>query len=205
MAGEGGGATLRSRQRVRQSAAYSPGGVGGRTPLGGATKRAFDIVLSSMALLLLAPLLGTIWVLLRATIGNPVIRSEKRIGLRGKPFALYSFRMDAWSKSAHEDAIAQAMRASGVDRLPQLYNVLRGDMSFVGPELAAEPATNEVLMARPGMMGMRHHVPRSLRRLTAEGGPEACYVRHWSMWLDLKIACGALTRIHAQQTSRPTK
>lgn len=151
--------------------------------------------------------------LIRLLVGKPVIVADSRIGLGGKVFAQYRFRttpndgaLPGWAAS-----IVEALRASGIDRLPQVYNVLRGDMSWVGPQFGPQDALNagaealEVLRARPGLTGMRHHVPRDLRARTAQGDLDRFYVLHWSMWLDLKIASGALARVHADDAITPIR
>jgi lipopolysaccharide/colanic/teichoic acid biosynthesis glycosyltransferase len=195
---------------VRHSTAISGRGAEepGGPAIGGATKRAFDIIFAGLAIVVLAPLLLGIGLLLYATVSRQVIRAEKRIGLGGERFTLYSFDTVAEGGALGDScaaAVAQSLRVTGLQRLLQLYNILRGDMSFVGSEMVAEPAANEVLLARPGMTGMHHHVPRRLRTLTTDAGLDVFYVRHWSMWLDLRIACGSLARIHAHDANRPTR
>ena len=173
--------------------------------------------IASLALILLAPILAATALLIRASIGRPVINTERRIGLGGKVFAQYRFRTmpddaalapDGWG-----EAVGERLRASAIDRLPQLFNVVRGDMSLVGPEMVGAEAAHhhpmqeapELLLARPGVTGMRHHVPQGLRRQTSQIALDRLYVLHWSMWLDLKIACGALARVHAQDAIKPAK
>ena len=187
-----------------------------RTALGGMSKRAVDVVVASLALVLLTPLFVVTGVLIRLLVGKPIIVVERSVGLGGEVFALYKFRTtpdDACSGQPNGSrVITEVLRASRIDKLPHLYNVVRGDMSLVGPELVgAQHAlhfgieTPEILLARPGVVSVRHYVPRSLRAHRAEIVPDRLYILRWSMWLDLRIVCGALARIHAQDASRPAK
>jgi lipopolysaccharide/colanic/teichoic acid biosynthesis glycosyltransferase len=174
-----------------------------------------DVVFAALALVLLTPLLVATGVLIRLLIGRPVIVAERSVGLGGEVFALYKFRTtadDAAWAGEWTEIIMQALRAARIDKLPHLYNVVRGDMSLVGPELVgAQQAqhfgieTPEILLARPGVIGLRHYVPRALSAPIAGVGLDRLYVLRWSMWLDLKIVCGALARTHTQDASRPAR
>jgi lipopolysaccharide/colanic/teichoic acid biosynthesis glycosyltransferase len=198
---------------VRQSAvklSYWKGGTRGPgEALGGIAKRLVDIAVAILALILLAPIFIGTALLVRFSIGGPIIVADRRIGLGGKAFAQYRFRTTpkdaAVPSEAWVAAVADRLRASAIDCLPQLFNVLRGDMSLVGPDLAGPKDAPEVLLARPGVTGMHHHVPQGLRRQTSEIELDRLYVLHWSMWLDLKIACGALARAHAHDTIKPAR
>jgi exopolysaccharide production protein ExoY len=203
-----------SANKLNYSGRGAPGSQA-RATLGGISKRAVDVVFGSLALVLLTPLLVATGLLVRLLIGKPIIVAEESVGLGGKVFALYKFRTtpgDATRASEWTEIIAQALRASRIDKLPQLYNIIRGDMSLVGPE-AVEPRralyygiqVPEILLARPGLIGMRHYVPRGLSAPIAERGLDRLYILRWSLWLDLRIVCGALARIHAQDASRPAK
>ncbi len=184
-------------------------------PLGGLSKRAVDVTLAVLTLVLLAPLLVAICVLIRLLVGKPIIVADPRIGLGGKVFARYRFRTTPSGSTRldcrWEASIVEVLRASGLDRLPQVCNVLRGDMSWVGPQFGPEDTLNdnakalEVLWARPGLTGLHHHVPRDLRARAVHGDLDRIYVRHWSMWLDLKIAFGALARVQAEDTITPIR
>jgi exopolysaccharide production protein ExoY len=131
----------------------------GPVPLGGFAKRALDVVLASVALLLLAPLMLTVGVLIRVFLGGPVVFSQKRVGFRGRVFTCYKFRtMIVDAKAVLERHLAEnpeaarewkatrklrndpritclgrVLRKSSIDELPQLFNFLRGEMSLVGP------------------------------------------------------------------------
>jgi exopolysaccharide production protein ExoY len=156
--------------------------------LGGAIKRAVDISLALGALVLLAPLMIMVAAALRICIGRPIISEQKLVGFGGKVFTAYQFRTDSG------DPVVACLRTSGLCKLPQLVNVLRGDMSFVGPyPFASEecgrnpPGPSEYFMARPGLTGLWHSWgtddPHGFRRAASD----RYYVRRWSLGLDLLL------------------
>src|SRR5262245_61868026 len=103
-------------------------------PLGGASKRAFDVVIAGVALLLLMPLMLATAILVRLFTKESIILCERLIGLRGRTFVGYRFRIPvAKETSSRASGVAGALRASSLDELPQLVNVIRGDMSLIGP------------------------------------------------------------------------
>lgn len=198
----------------------------GLAALGGLPKRAVDLTIAGIALVLLTPILLAIATLIRVLIGKPVILAEGMIGLGGRRFTRYRFRTalnhagllcrgSQARRSNHKTWIeffGEGLRASSIDKLPQLLNVVRGDMSLVGPQLIAPENARcryaqapEILLARPGITGMWRHTPRSLQTHATDIALDRHYVLHWSMWLDLKIVCGALARPHADDTSRPPR
>jgi exopolysaccharide production protein ExoY len=161
--------------------------------------------------------------LVRITMGRPVFHAERRIGFEGKPFTCYKFRTrpaDEKDLLSHQNGCLQVsrrvrrldhhswndflggcLRASGIDQLPQLLNVLRGDMSLIGPQpITPEHLSRycaqapEVLLARPGMIGACRHATRSLGCNATDIAADRHYVNHWSMRLDLKILRDALVR-----------
>src|SRR5262245_13069870 len=104
-------------------------------PLGGASKRAFDVVIAGVALLLLMPLMLATAILVRLFTKESIILCERLIGLQGGTFVGYRFRIPVAKEtsSSWASGVAGALRASSLDELPQLVNVIRGDMSLVGP------------------------------------------------------------------------
>src|SRR5580658_6713685 len=105
-------------------------------------KRAFDVLFSLIALVILSPLLAAIALLVRITLGGPVLFSQERPGLRGKVFRLWKFRTMNNSRRADGSLLSDGeritrfgrfLRSTSLDELPELWNIARGDMSFVGP------------------------------------------------------------------------
>ena len=105
-------------------------------------KRAFDLGASLLALILLSPLLGLLALLVRLKLGSPVLFRQQRPGLHGKPFTVYKFRamtdpLDVQGNllpdSQRLTPLGRFLRSASLDELPELFNVLKGDMSLVGP------------------------------------------------------------------------
>jgi undecaprenyl phosphate N,N'-diacetylbacillosamine 1-phosphate transferase len=133
-------------------------------------KRMIDVILSSAALIVLSPVMGVVAVLVRKNLGSPVIFKHKRPGRNEKIFTLYKFRTmtderDAGGKLFPDDArltkFGKMIRATSLDELPELVNILRGDMSIVGPrplEVYFLPYYTETERhrhdVRPGLTGL---------------------------------------------------
>lgn len=156
-------------------------------------KRVFDVVVSGFGLLVSSPVLAVVALLLWITEGRPVFFSQVRVGRRGEPFRIHKFRTmrsgDGLSVTADGDsrihAVGQFLRAYKLDELPQLVNVLRGEMSLVGPrpEVPAylehwSPAERDrILSVRPGItdpasIAYRHES----EVLAASDDPERTYL-----------------------------
>ena len=183
-------------------------------------KRLFDVAASAAGLLLLAPLLLAIAVWIRLDSPGPVFFRQERVGLRGQPFRIFKFRSMRADNAGPQITVGadaritrsgRFIRAYKLDELPQLLNVLLGDMSIVGPRpevpryVALYPATvrDEVLSGRPGMTDWASVQYRSESALLAQSpDPERTYVetvlpaklvlcqqyvRERSLLLDLKI------------------
>lgn len=170
-----------------------------------AVKRGMDIVLSSVLLLLLAPLLIVLAVAVwRDTGGSPIFR-QTRIGYRRKPFTMYKFRtmrptVDPYADAPRDDRdarvtpLGRTLRRLSLDELPQLYNVLRGDMSLVGPRPEMphivdqyEPWQLRRLDVKPGITGLWQILGRKDLPLRDNIEYDFYYIRNWSIWLDLTI------------------
>lgn len=189
-------------------------------PLGGLPKRVLDIVVSSLAIVLLAPLLALVAVTILITLKRPVLFTQTRIGHAGRPFKCYKFRSmvcDAdkvlsqhlasdpaaaleWQKTqklAHDPRvtfIGHMLRKSSIDELPQLYNVLRGDMSCVGPRPVLEgelkrygAAKSDYLKAKPGMTGLWQVSGRNALSYDDQVALDSRYVNTWSLSQDVTI------------------
>ncbi|MDR2175527.1 MAG: sugar transferase [Synergistaceae bacterium] len=166
-------------------------------------KRLLDIVGAGAGLILLSPVLLILAVLIRRRMGSPVIFAQRRAGLRGEPFVLYKFRSmtDArgetgalLSDEARLTAFGTFLRRYSLDELPQLWNVLRGDMSLVGPRpllLDYVPLYDETqrrrLDVRPGITGWAQVNGRNAIGWEEKFALDVWYVDRRSLPLDLKI------------------
>ena len=188
-----------------------------------------DVTIAGIALLLLAPIMVATALLIRLLIGKPVIFAQELSGLGGRAFTCYKFRTallieqasrcrsaDTWRKvSWREDdrwalVLGGVLRSSSLDKVPLFFNVLRGDMSLVGPRpiatdelLRYHAQAPEILMARPGLTGMwRQTSARSLRSHSRCVALDRYYIRHWSMRLDFALLIKALSASpHANETT----
>ena len=166
-------------------------------------KRFFDIVIAALALLLLAiPLLVLIWQV-RRKLGSPVFFRQTRPGLDGRPFQMVKFRTmtDAHGPDGQlqPDAdrltpFGRFLRSTSLDELPELFNVLKGDMSLVGPRpLLMEylplysPAQRRRHEVRPGITGWAQVNGRNALSWEEKFKLDVWYVDHCSLWLDIKI------------------
>jgi exopolysaccharide biosynthesis polyprenyl glycosylphosphotransferase len=181
-----------------------------------AAKRACDVVLSALGLLALAPLFAVVAAAVKATSPGPVIFRQERIGLRGRPFTLLKFRTMVTGadqlldelrdrneadgplfKLRHDPRVTRVgavLRRYSIDELPQLWNVLKGEMSLVGPRppLAAEVARYEQwqldrLEVRPGITGLWQVSGRSELSFEDYVRLDLFYVENWSVAYDLFI------------------
>jgi len=187
-------------------------------------KRSIDVLVSAVLLVLLSPLLLVVAVLIKVTMPGPLLFTQERIGRQRRPFVIYKFRSmipDAEAKTGPVVAkpgddrvtwLGRWLRRLSIDELPQLYNVLRGDMSLVGPRpqptffddrySGEVPRYLERQQARPGLTGwaevndLRGAAPIADRTLY-----DVYYIENWSLALDLKIvvltALRLLTQRHA--------
>ncbi len=169
-----------------------------------AVKRALDLIGALVLLVALAPVLALTALLVHATLGSPVLFRQQRPGLGGVPFTLYKFRtmretairdVEAVASDAERlTPIGRAIRASSLDELPELWNILRGDMSFVGPRpLLMEylGRYNEVQArrheVRPGLTGWAQVHGRNDLEWDRRLALDVWYVENRSPLLDLKI------------------
>jgi lipopolysaccharide/colanic/teichoic acid biosynthesis glycosyltransferase len=168
-------------------------------------KRALDIAAAACGIVLLAPLLLLISVLVMVEIGPPAIFWQQRTGVGGRPFRLYKLRTMALPYDADGRRIADADRLSSIgrflrrfrlDELPQLFNILIGEMSFVGPRplLRADqfPGLDAQFSVRPGITGWAQ--VKGGRKLTApdKAALDVWYIRNASLRVDLQILMGTL-------------
>jgi len=163
-------------------------------------KRVLDVVGASVLLVGLAPLLALIAACIWLDDGRPLFFVQTRAGCRGRPFRVLKFRTltDApdvpTCPAAHTTRIGGVLRRWALDELPQLWNVLRGEMSLVGPrptlpEQVAQYGPHEQtrLRVRPGLTGWAQIHGRNALSWPDRIDLDVWYVRHRSLWLDLQI------------------
>lgn len=160
-------------------------------------KRLLDILASAMGLLILSPLI--IWLIfkIKTTIGSPVFFSQLRIGKDERPFTLIKFRSmkpGHTSDAERMTAFGQWMRATSLDELPELWNILKGDMSLIGPRpLLPEylpyytPREQRRHTMRPGITGLAQISGRNALSWDERLELDAQYVENWSLSEDLRI------------------
>ncbi len=174
-------------------------------------KRAFDFLAALILLTALAPLLALLALAVRWKLGSPVLFAQTRPGLKGAPFAFYKLRTMTDARDAAGEVLPDAarltpfgelMRKLSMDELPQLVNVLKGDMSLVGPR----PLLMEYLPLYSERQARRHAVRPGITGWAQVNGRNALaweerfeldlwYVEHRSFWLDLKILAMTVWRV----------
>jgi exopolysaccharide biosynthesis polyprenyl glycosylphosphotransferase len=179
-------------------------------------KRAVDVVLASVALLLAAPVMLAVALAIKLENPGPVLFKQKRIGEGGRFFYIYKFRSmvvnaealqatvtktsaDGKTLHKHKDdprvtRIGRIIRKTSLDELPQLLNILRGDMSIVGPRPELpwlveqyESWQNARFLVPQGLTGWWQVTGRSEKPCHLSTQDDVYYVQHYSLWLDIKI------------------
>ena len=177
-------------------------------------KRLMDILLSLIALLLLSPLLLLAAIAVAAESGLPVLFKQRRIGLGDREFGMYKFRSMVKNAAAigpyYTDTddpritrVGRFIRRTSIDELPQLLNVLKGDMSLVGPrpdvpeqrKLYAEEDWVLRCSVRPGITGWSQAMYRSGGSPELRLGLDLRYAREHNTWLDLRILAMTFKRL----------
>lgn len=194
---------VRSRRQGRKDALSFYGRV---------LKRGFDFIVSLVGLIVFSPFMLMIYFCIKREDGGPAIFKQERIGYKGKPFMLYKFRsMTITAEADGKPALCQKedkrltkigkfLREHHLDELPQLWNVLKGEMSFVGPRperkyfvdqiISVNPDYELLYCLRPGLFspatlynGYTDTMEKMLRRLNMD----LAYMEKHTLWLDLKI------------------
>ena len=181
-------------------------------------KRIFDIICSSAALIILSPVFLILTVAIKTTDKGPVFFTHRRVGKDGKPLNIYKFRSMVTNA---EDLIKQFtpeqkaeyernfkledgkfMRRTSLDELPQLFNILKGDLSIVGPRPVMEVETeiygnyrDMLLSVKPGLTGFWAANGRSCTTYTRRRAMEICYIKNRSVCFDLKIILKTITSV----------
>ncbi len=167
------------------------------------SKRVFDLLAAGMGLLILAPVLLVISVLVRIYHGTPILFRQQRPGLGGRPFFIYKFRTMTDARGPDGALLpddqrltrfGRLMRAASLDELPELFNILRGEMSLVGPRPLLmqylerySPEQARRHEALPGLTGWAQVNGRNALTWEDKFRLDVWYVDHWSFWLDIKI------------------
>lgn len=174
-------------------------------------KRPLDIIGALVLIILTFPLFALVWILIRVFMGSPVILPQKRAGLHGKIFTLYKFRTMSFEKDSSGKLLPDEMRITklgaflrktSLDEIPQFYNVLKGDMSFIGPR----PFMEEEIKALSNKSFRRHDVLPGLSGLAQISGrneitveekisKDLDYVDNISFLLDAKIFIITLIKV----------
>jgi Undecaprenyl-phosphate glucose phosphotransferase len=176
----------------------------------GLLKRSFDLVVAALLLVVLSPLMLVIAILVKLSSPGPVLFSQERVGLHGRPFVLYKFRTMRMQSQRSSDVIwtrvnddrrtslGFLLRRSNLDELPQLWNVLRGDMSLVGPR-PERPFFVDKFVEEIESYNVRHFLKSGITGWAQVNGLrgdtsiakrveyDLYYLRHWSFSMDLKI------------------
>ena len=178
-------------------------------------KRVFDICVSAIALSLLAPVFIGTAILVRVKLGSPILFRQVRPGLHGQPFKMMKFRTMTDERNSQGELLPDAqrltsfgkfLRSSSLDELPELLNVLKGDMSLVGPR----PLLMEYLPLYSAEQSRRHHVKPGITGWAQINGRNAIsweqkfaldvwYVDNQSVLLDIKILCLTVWKVFKRE------
>lgn len=174
-------------------------------------KRAMDIIGAGLGLILLSPVIALLWIMIRRRLGAPVLFRQTRPGKDGTPFEMIKFRSMKDAQNADGTPLPDAermtplgakLRSASLDELPELWNVLKGDMSLVGPR----PLLMEYLPLYSPTQARRHEVRpgvtgwAQINGRNAIGWPEKLkldvwYVDNRSLWLDIKIIAMTVKKV----------
>lgn len=174
-------------------------------------KRLLDLAFTIPGLLAISPVLFIVAILIMARIGHPIFFRQERPGLNARPLSLYKFRTMTDGRDEDGALLPDAqrltpfgrfLRATSLDELPELFNVLKGDMSLVGPR----PLLLRYLDRYTPEQFRRHEMPPGLTGWAQVKGRNALsweekfeldiwYVDHWSLWLDVKILALTLWKV----------
>ena len=174
-------------------------------------KRGFDIILSAIALIILAIPMIIVAILIKREDGSPAIFKQVRMGKNLKPFYIYKFRTmktqreELNSSLSHDEMVTKVgkvLRATSIDELPQLINILKGEMSFIGPRPWIveyyEWFTDEQKRrsdVRPGITGLAQVKGRNGINIFKKINYDLEYVDNMSLWLDIKIFFGSIVSV----------
>ena len=181
----------------------------------GLVKRSLDVCMAALGLLILLIPFCIIALVLYCDDPGPVLFQQYRVGRGGKNFRLYKFRTmkqdtphsvatrDMHDPDQYVTRVGHFLRKTSLDELPQLFNVLRGDMSLVGPRplIPEETDIHEmrrqqgVYTLRPGLTGLAQINGRDLVQAEEKVRYDVCYLEHFGLWLDLKILLATVPKV----------
>jgi lipopolysaccharide/colanic/teichoic acid biosynthesis glycosyltransferase len=183
--------------------------------VGRGVKRGFDVVLALTGLVVLAPLALAVWLVVRWRLGSPTVFRQRRTGLGGRQFWVLKFRTmtDRRDKQGNLlpdrrrlTRLGRLLRRLSLDEIPQLINVLRGDMSIVGPrpllpkyDLWYTERERRRFEVRPGITGLAQVAGRNTVGWSARLHLDVDYVERCSLWLDAKILATTMRVVLARE------
>jgi sugar transferase EpsL len=175
------------------------------------SKRVFDLIAAGLSLIILSPVFLFLTLLVRIFIGAPILFRQQRPGYKGRPFYIRKLRTMTDARDSLGQPLSDQvrlkrfgafLRSSSLDELPELFNVLRGEMSLVGPRpLMMEylPLYSTEQMRRhdayPGLTGWAQVNGRNAVSWEERFKLDLWYVDHWSFWLDMKILVMTLWKV----------
>jgi sugar transferase EpsL len=175
------------------------------------SKRIFDLIVASLGLVILSPFIVVIAILVRIFLGAPILFRQIRPGYKGKPFTVYKFRTMTEARDERGNLLSddvrltpfgKFLRSSSLDELPELFDILRGEMSLVGPRpLLMEylplysPEQRRRHDVHPGVTGWAQVNGRNAIDWPTRFALDVWYVDHWSFGLDLKILFMTLWKV----------
>lgn len=174
-------------------------------------KRVLDIMLALAALLATSPMILALYIRIARSLGKPVFFTQQRPGLEGKPFYIVKFRSMTDARDTNGNLLTDAeritpfgrwLRSSSLDELPELINVLKGEMSLVGPR----PLLMQYLNRYTPEQARRHEMPPGITGWAQVNGRNALsweekfaldvwYVDNWTLWLDASILCMTVIKV----------
>lgn len=175
------------------------------------SKRIFDLTFALIALIILSPVLILTAIFVRIFIGSPILFTQQRPGYMGRPFHIYKFR-SMTNRFARDGSLlpdaerltrfGRILRSLSLDELPELFNILRGEMSFVGPRpllMDYLPLYSPEQMRRhdvmPGLTGWAQVNGRNAIDWPSRFRMDVWYVDNWSFWLDIRIIFMTVSKV----------
>ncbi len=179
------------------------------------SKRALDLAIASIGLVILSPVFLVVAILVRIWLGSPVLFRQRRPGFKEKPFNLYKFRTMTDARDAtgallpdaqRLTALGRFLRLLSLDEMPELINILRGEMSLVGPRPLLmqylplySPEQHRRHEVVPGLTGWAQVHGRNALDWPSRFALDVWYVDHWSFWLDVRILLMTVWKVVARE------